>query len=292
VRRGTCVVLLAAVALLSLAASARAQETPPPEPSPAAPKPFPLPFLGDEARKRGIELPPPFGIGLVYYRLSRDIEVTDVRVGRNGATPSSVSQFARLASTSDVNNLNLKLDVWLLPFLNVYVIAGGVWNKSTTTIDVTLPPLLPGGPTRRRTLTVPTELNGTVGGVGVTLAGGYGPFFLAGDANVARADLGFDDTFKAVITSVRAGWNGKLDGKPLRAWLNWTYWDTFTTATGTVADPDGGTLAFEVDQGPLYANTYGAGFSYTPRKWLDVAVDVGTDFHGGWYVALVPVFRF
>jgi hypothetical protein len=104
-----------------------------------------LPFLGEEARKRGIELPKPFGIGVVYYYLDREIAISDVRVGRNGETPSSVSDFAQLGSSSRVNNANIKFDVWLLPFLNVYAIAGHIWNESTTRIDVTLPPILPGG---------------------------------------------------------------------------------------------------------------------------------------------------
>src|SRR5262245_43494030 len=36
-----------------------------------------LPFLGDEARKRGIELPLAFGAGLVVYHLDRAIEISD-----------------------------------------------------------------------------------------------------------------------------------------------------------------------------------------------------------------------
>ena len=110
--------------------------------------------------------------------------------------------------------------------------------------------------------------------------------------NGARADLGFDDRFRAIIASIRAGWNGEVGSRPLRVWLNVTYWDTYAEAKGTVADPDGGTLAFEVDQGPAHPYTYGMGFSYSPFRWLDIATDVGTDFYGGWYVALVPVIRF
>jgi hypothetical protein len=71
-----------------------------------------------------------------------------------------------------------------------------------------------------------------------------------------------------------------------------TDWNTFAQATGTVADPDGGLLAFEVDQGPAYRYTYGAGAQYAMRPWLEFAADGGTDFHGGWYLALIPVFRF
>lgn len=40
--------------------------------------------MGEEAARRGIELPLPFGAGTVYYHLDRDIRITDVRVGRAG----------------------------------------------------------------------------------------------------------------------------------------------------------------------------------------------------------------
>jgi hypothetical protein len=251
-----------------------------------------LPLMGEEATKRGIELPLPFGTGLVYYHLSRDIDISDVRVGRNGARPTSVSDFAQLGSNSNVDNLNIKLDAWLLPFFNVYLIAGYVWNQSETTIDVSLPPLLPGGTPRQARMTVPTSLEGTVGGGGVTLAGGYGPYFMTYDASLAQADLGFDDRFKAVITSIRGGWNGKAGTRPLRAWASVTDWNTFATATGTVADPGGGSLSFEVDQGPAYRYTFGVGGQYVPMRQIELAADLGTDGHGGWYLALVPVFRF
>ena len=131
-----------------------------------------------------------------------------------------------------------------------------------------------------------------MGGIGITLAGGYGPYFMTYDANFDQADLGFDDRFKAVVTSIRGGWNGTAGARPLRVWASVTDWNTFATATGTVADPDGGTLAFEVDQGPSYRYTYGLGGQYSATRWGEVAVDVGTDGHGGWYLALVPVFRF
>jgi hypothetical protein len=251
-----------------------------------------LPFLGEEARKRGYELPEPFGVGLVYYKLVRDIEVTDLRLSRDGGPLTSVSQFANLGSSTDVDNINVKLDAWLLPFLNVYGIVGKIWNKSDTTISLTLPPVVPGGAGRALQTTVPTSIEGTVKGLGITVAGGYESFFGALDANVAKADLGFDERFKATIVSARAGWNGTAGSRPLRAWVSATYWDTFAVAKGSVPNPDGGTLTFEVEQGPKHPWTYGIGFSYSPRKWFDLAVDVGSDGHGGWYVAIVPVIRF
>jgi len=281
-------VLAVAASLAAFPIVARAQASDPE----LKPHPSGLPFLGEEALKRGYELPQPFGVGLVYYKLKRDIVITDVRVGRNGTTPVSVPDAVDFGSNSDVDNYNLKADVWLLPFLNVYAIAGRIENKSATHVEITLPALVPGGAERRFRTEVQTELTGSVGGVGVTLAGGVGSFFGALDVNAARADLGFDNRFKAVVTSARAGWNGQLGGRPFRTWVNATYWDTFATAKGSVADPDGGTLAFEVDQGPKHPWTYGLGMSYAAKKWLELSVDTGVDRNGGWYVAIVPVIRF
>jgi len=125
-----------------------------------------LPLMKGEAEKRGIELPLPFGTGLVYYYLDRSIKITDLRIGRDGAPPVSVSEFAKLSARAKVHNLDAKVDVWILPFLNVYLIGGYIWNESETTIDVSLPPLTPGGSPRRRQILVPTAMEGSIGGVG------------------------------------------------------------------------------------------------------------------------------
>ena len=93
-------------------------------------------------------------------------------------------------------------------------------------------------------------------------------------------------------TGARAGWTGKPRRLETQLWLGATYWDTFATATGTVSDPDGGSLRFEVDQGPRWPWTYSVGghVSFNPR--IEAAIDLGTDFHGGWSLALIPGFRF
>src|SRR5262245_60884705 len=251
-----------------------------------------LPLMSGLATSRGIELPLPFGVGVVYYHLDRDIEIKDVRVGRNGAPPRSVSEFAVLSATSNVENVNLKADAWILPFVNVYVIAGMVFNDSQTSIDVTIPGILPSSPPRTIHSEVPTTIEGDVEGVGMTVAGGYPPYFLVVDVNAAQANLGFDDELQATVVSTRAGWTGDVRGRTTQTWLGATYWDTFATPTGSVVDPDGGTLQFEVDQGPRWPWTYsvGAHVNFSPN--IEAAIDLGTDFHGGWSLALIPGIRF
>jgi hypothetical protein len=206
--------------------------------------------MAEEARKRGYELPPPFGVSVVYNYLARDIEITDVRLGVNGGPLTSVSQYVDFGARSTVGAVLLKTDAWLLPFLNVYLLAGYIDNVSDTNIAVTLPipPPLPGS--QPIAIKKQTTLHGFVGGGGMTLAGGYKQLFVMADANYTQTDLGFDDSFRAIIVSARAGWNGKLGKTPFRAWLGAAYWDTRNTARGSVEVPGVGTLQFEADQGP------------------------------------------
>jgi hypothetical protein len=107
------------VLLLATAQAAETTATPPAEPAAAAasseggraePERWSsfLPLMADEARKRGVDLPLPFGASLVYTHLERDIRVTDVRIGQGGSPPTSVSELAQFSSTSRVDNLNLK----------------------------------------------------------------------------------------------------------------------------------------------------------------------------------------
>lgn len=81
----------------------------------------------------------------------------------------SVSQFVQLGSTSNVFNANFKFDAWLLPFLDVYALAGYVHNTSTTDalVSVPKPGQRPG--TIEYQTEVTTELDGVVAGGGVAL---------------------------------------------------------------------------------------------------------------------------
>lgn len=270
---------------------------------PNAPKPEPpkqdiepfwsgLPLLGDEARAAGADLPLPFGVALVATGLTgRNIEVTDVRVGLNGS-PSSVSKFVNLGTTSNVVNANLKLDAWLLPFLNVYMLLGYVHNDSTTHALVTVPRPGPIPGTRKTETDITTELDGFVGGLGATLAGGYRDFFMVADCNYDQIDMGFDDKFHALIASGRAGWNGAVREVPVQLWVGAGYWDTAATAKGHSDIAGVGQLEFEADQRPVKYWLYDVGGMVSFNKRFQIFVDFGTDFAGGYVIAVGPTVRF
>jgi hypothetical protein len=251
-----------------------------------------LPFMADEAIKRGIQLPLPFGVGLVLTGLDgRKIDVSDVRVGVQNP-PRSVSDFLSLGATSNVFNANLKFDAWLLPFLDVYALVGYVRNQSSTHALITVPRPGPMPGTLQFAKDVKTDLEGMVGGGGVAIATGYRNFFFVLDAAYIQSNLGFDNAFKATIATMRAGYRGRIGALPLQLWLGVGDWDTAAIAKGHVDLGSAGQLNFEVEQKPHTPWMYDLGANLEINKSLQLVVDIGTDFDGGYLIVAGPTYRF
>ncbi len=254
-------------------------------------RPSVLPFMAEEAIARGYELPLPFGVSFIYNYISRDIDVDDLRIGFNGAEKQSVSDFVNLGSTSDVNVGLARVDAWLLPFLNVYGLFGYVYNESTTRGTVTLPgpgPL----PGRSFDFSGESELDGFVGGGGLTLAAGYRELFVMADVNYSQTDMGFDDEFKALVASARIGWNGKIADRSMRFWGGVMYWDTYNTAIATVGVSGQGMVSFEADQGPEHPWNASIGTSIGLSRHWDFFAEYGFNFDDVQMFATGLTFRF
>jgi hypothetical protein len=252
-----------------------------------------LPLLKDEALARGYSLPLPFGVGATCTVLSgRDIIVRDLSVNVNGEGFQSVSHLVDIGSTSDVVNANLKLDTWILPFLNVYALAGYVHNESKTDVHVSVPKPPAVGGTYDFDMNVNTRLDGFVGGGGVTLAAGYGDFFMVVDSNYSQTDIGFDDSFRAITASIRAGFQGKVGTLPVQFWTGGAYWDTNNVAKGHSDVPGIGRVDFKADQGPRYPWLLDFGANLRFARSFECFADVAFDMHGGIIATVGPVFRF
>ena len=166
--------------------------TAPPSSNQPADDSYPLPFLADEARKRGYDIPLPLGFSPAYTYLQRDIKIHDLRIGLNGATPQSVINFVNVGSRIKVNAGLGRIDAFIFPFLDVYGLLGYLSEESTTSGIATIPLPGPGGRTRTVSFSGVTPVDGLLTGVGVTAAMGYKQFFAALDVNYTVADLGFD----------------------------------------------------------------------------------------------------
>jgi hypothetical protein len=86
-------------------------------------------------------------------------------------TPVEFIGFGK--NTVTVHNFNIRPDIWIFPFLNLYGIFG--YGSSTTTVNITTP----------ITLTSVVKQNVNTAGFGFTGAFGLGPLFIAADGNWA-----------------------------------------------------------------------------------------------------------
>jgi hypothetical protein len=273
-RRGvTAVGLLLAVLVAAQTAAAQPLHSVPTADT-AGRWPYALPFLADKAIEKGYELPLPRGLTGIFYYVERDVEISNISIGIDGGPMRNASKFLNLGSRSQVSVGVARFDAWVLPFLDVYALAGFVYNNTTTRGTATVP--TPGPrPERTVDLLAKTELTGFLGGLGLTVAGGYRDFFVLGDVNYSQTDIGFDDRFKALIGSVRAGWNGKIVDTPTRFWAGAMYWDTQSIAASSVEVPDVGTVKFSALQGPTHPLNAIVGASTTLFKHWDAFVEYG-----------------
>jgi hypothetical protein len=99
--------------------------------------------------------------------------------------------------------VNVRPDLWVLPFLNVYGIFGKTWAQ--TEVEMTYP----------IQLKAKADLEGTSAGIGITGAGGLGKYFFILDGNwVWTAMSNFEDPVRSGVFSFRLGRALKLNHNP------------------------------------------------------------------------------
>ena len=134
-----------------------------------------FPFLGQGAYKQGFDIPYPIGIMANYMWLDQGITIDNLQLGLKtdnqdiALTPVDFIEFGENSNTSWT--VNVRPDIWVFPFLNLYGIFG--YGESHTEVN----------------LVAPVELKSVVdqsistAGVGVMAAFGIGPVWLSVDAN-------------------------------------------------------------------------------------------------------------
>lgn len=100
-----------------------------------------LPFMAQKAVDRGYALPRPFGISLLGVQNVQDQVITEPNVALGkGEPPPPGTELRPLPpvelqnTVSDTDSVQLKGDVWLLPFLNVFATIGRV--RGDVNLDV------------------------------------------------------------------------------------------------------------------------------------------------------------
>ncbi len=178
--------------------------------------PYSLPLWGKKLGEKGFFLPYPIGIMLNGYVGEQDVTISNLSVGFNDGDMINLDKVVGFGEVSaSVRNFNMRTDVWLLPFLDLYGIFGKAWVETSVGI----------GSIAGQPVDIHTQANfdGYVYGFGMMLTGGIRSIFFSLDFNNVWThfdELSNDNT--AMNLSPRVGYVFHFRNKPERNISVWT----------------------------------------------------------------------
>ena len=246
-----------------------------------------LPFMAQKVIDMGYDLPPPFGVTVLYTDIEQDQVLENLEVGFSGGAkePFEWVEFQNAVSFTDT--WQVIGDVWVLPFLNVFGFIGDL------TGDVTLDVLLDGNgmleqlevdcgrpgnlvlcnflQDRLIELPIRSKFSGNNYGFGFNLAGGWKGFFFTAPVSFSWADMDTTEVSGGAVISAspRVGRLFKLgNAGNLGVYVGGSYLDSDLSADGSLAIPETDvTIDYTVDQSNLdrWAGILGANWDINGR---------------------------
>lgn len=201
-----------------------------------------LPFLGKKAREMGYQLPIPLGFNVYYNKQEVGYVAQDAfKIGLKSTSKitGNVEEVniplpAELVTiTGEDESVQLKVDAWILPFWNVYGLAG--YTKGFKQIGLDLTQLgLP-------TITFDLNYEAYNVGIGNVLAGqvevipGMHPFIFTGVVAFTNSwTTTTDSTIQTYIGSFRTGQRYAVPGGQLAVMLGYNYQLINQNVTGSL----------------------------------------------------------
>lgn len=173
-----------------------------------------FPILGQGAYRKGFDIPYPVGLMANYMWMRQNLLFDNMQLGLKTdnvdipLTPVDFIEFGENLNTSYA--YNVRPDIWIFPFLNVYGIFGG--GQSKTEVNLTAP--IP--------LYSKVEQGLRTAGVGIMAAGGIGPVWFSVDANWtwSKPEL-LDKPVQVNVLGIRVGHTFVFKNKPDRNFALW-----------------------------------------------------------------------
>ena len=179
-----------------------------PEDSTKTVYPYTFPIFGHFLHEVGVDLPYPVGIMVNSFLGEQKVLITDIAIGFEGGDGPGLplTDITRLlefeANVARAYSLNVRPDIWVLPFLNVYGIIGKAWSETDVTLVYPID------------LKALAKLEGMSYGIGMTFAAGYKDFFAILDFNNVWTYMSnFDQPVKSANLSPRLGRTFRLRKK-------------------------------------------------------------------------------
>ncbi len=201
-----------------------------------------FPFWGHKAYKKGFDIPYPLGFMANYFWVNQGILIDNFQLGFDNAAggpfdfplqelSDSILDFGNNSNKSW--SLNIRPDIWLFPFIDVYGIFG--YGRSDTKIEVnafqyTDNPI--------RFTSIVDQAIYTYG-VGLLLAGGVGPIWVSMDNNITwnKPEL-LEDATRAWVMGLRMGKLFKFRNKPqsnISFWIGTMFLNMQSRTVGNIA---------------------------------------------------------
>jgi len=168
-----------------------------------------FPILGQEVYRKGFDIPYPVGLMANFMSIKQGIDISNMQLGVKATnidaplTPISTDFLDFGENTNDSYTVNIRPDLWVLPFLNVY----GIFGYGNTHTEVNL--------------VKPIDLQSIVDqsiatyGFGVLAAAGIGPVWFTADANFTwnKPEL-LDEATRVNVVGLRLGKTFKFKNHP------------------------------------------------------------------------------
>jgi hypothetical protein len=212
-----------------------------------------LPFLAQKVIDRGFNLPRPYGLSIVYTTIQQNVALSDLEVTFDPSKPLKDINFVDLSNSSSNNDTwQLKLDAWILPFLNMYALFGTV--EGTGSVNVALNAkeffddvdtsicsggIIPDFCNGYVSANAPMKYHGYNYGIGVLVATAYKDYFFAMPLSYVITDLNVSTSNQQTFNAIpRFGYNIQTahSGK-YGLYLGGNYLQSHADLTGTFVLP-------------------------------------------------------
>lgn len=238
---------------------------------------FPLMHkLVAKAKSQGAEFPKPFGItGSIYWQ-KMPMEIERVQIGN-----LLLEENGNIINVKDskIENTTLttqaRADLWVLPFLNIYVMAGRVttFNDINLRINLNVPPIpgLTPGDVKTIERGQIANVNGSVVAFGTVLAGGYKKIFANVNITWAQTHLNeLKSEQKAFVAVPMVGYTTKF----ANLFVGAMYQNNGQQNKGNFTNSEGDLISYQID--------------YRSKKW-NMVVGINKSF-GPWQINIIQGF--
>jgi len=252
-----------------------------------------LPFFAQQVVDLGFELPNPYGVAIIPARIRQDLILENLAIGVNGP-PDREIDFVDFGTPSVENAvLQLKMDAWVLPFLNVYATVGTFDGDANIPLKFegsdlfpTICEVTPNAPVCVRTYSAIAypKYEGTNVALGMNVAMGWDRFFVTLPITYAWTDVDIiNETVTALNITPRIGMTGDMGERgTVAVFLGATYLRAEVDITGEIdLETPGGpvgdttTLAFRISQRNKDRWNALLGFNWEMNKTWSVMAEAG-----------------